>query len=135
MSGGATQSNSHPEKTSGSGRDQSGLNDNSSKVILGKLSGSQKVDPLLKETKSLGKLSVSQNSDPLPKETKSTGRSSASQSSDPLVKEPKPLGRLSVTHHSSDAVKESRPLSCMFLLRSLFSSLFTFFVIVLLLTK
>ncbi|CAC08339.1 katanin p80 subunit-like protein [Arabidopsis thaliana] len=110
MSGGATQSNSHPEKTSGSGRDQAGLNDNSSKVILGKLPGSQKVDPLLKETKSLGKLSVSQNSDPLPKDTKSTGRSSVSQSSDPLVKEPKPLGRFSATH-SSDTVKESRTLS------------------------
>jgi katanin p80 WD40 repeat-containing subunit B1 len=134
MSGGATQSNSHPEKTSGSGRDQAGLNDNSSKVILGKLPGSQKVDPLLKETKSLGKLSVSQNSDPLPKDTKSTGRSSVSQSSDPLVKEPKPLGRFSATH-SSDTVKESRTLSCMFLLCSIFSFSFHFFVIILLLTK
>ncbi|XP_023636011.1 katanin p80 WD40 repeat-containing subunit B1 homolog isoform X2 [Capsella rubella] len=110
MSGGANHSNSHSEKTSGSGRDQAGLHDNSSKVILGKLPGSQKVDSILKETKSLGKLSVSQNSDPLPKETKATGRSSVSQSSDPLVKEPKPLGKLSVTH-SSDAVKESRTLS------------------------
>uniref|UniRef100_A0A1J3CIH9 Katanin p80 WD40 repeat-containing subunit B1 homolog n=2 Tax=Noccaea caerulescens TaxID=107243 RepID=A0A1J3CIH9_NOCCA len=107
MSGGAIQSNFHPEKTSGSGRDPAVLNGNSSKVILGKLPGSQKVDPLLKETKSLGRLSVSQNSDPLPKESKSTGRSSVSQSSDPLVKEPKPLERSSVAH-SSDAVKESR---------------------------
>lgn len=133
MSGGATQSNSHPEKTSGSGRDQASLNDNSSKVFLGKLPGSQKGDPLLKETKSLGKLSVSQNSDPLPKETKSTGRSSVSQSSDPLVKEPKSLGRLSVTH-SPDAVKESRILSCMFYI-VLFLSLFSLFAIMLLLIE
>ncbi|KAL1209770.1 Katanin p80 WD40 repeat-containing subunit B1-like protein [Cardamine amara subsp. amara] len=109
-SGGATQSNFHPEKTSGSGRDPAVLNDNSSKVVLGKFPGSQKVDPLLKETKSLGRLSVIQNSDPLPKETKSTGRSSVTQSSDSLVKEPKSLGRLSVTH-SSDAAKESRTVS------------------------
>ncbi|ESQ40784.1 hypothetical protein EUTSA_v10012683mg [Eutrema salsugineum] len=109
-SGGATRSKFHSEKNSGSNRDPAVLNDNSSKVILGKLPGSQKVDPLLKETKSLGRLSVSQNSDPLPKETKSTGRSSVSQSSDALVKEPKPLGRLSVTH-SSDTPKESRTLS------------------------
>ncbi|VVB13708.1 unnamed protein product [Arabis nemorensis] len=110
MSGGATQSNFHPENTPGSGRDPAVLNDNSSKVILGKLPGSQKVDPLLKETKPLGRLSISQSSDPLAKETKPTGRSSVSQSSDSLVKEPKSFGRLSVTH-SSDAVKESRTLS------------------------
>ncbi|CAN8298741.1 unnamed protein product [Cochlearia groenlandica] len=110
ISGSATQSNFHPEKTSGSGRDPTVLTENSSKVIPGKLSGQQKVDPLLKETKSLGRLSVSQNPDPLPKETKSAGRSSVSQSSDPVVKEPKPHGRLSVTH-SSDAVKESRTFS------------------------
>ncbi|KAG2334421.1 hypothetical protein Bca52824_005601 [Brassica carinata] len=103
-SGGATQSNFHPERISGSGRDQTVLNDNSSKIIL--RNGSQKVNPSPKETKPLGRLSVSQNPDPVPKEAKSTGRSSVSQSSDPLIKEPKPLGRLSVTH-SSDAVKES----------------------------
>ncbi|CAH2073535.1 unnamed protein product [Thlaspi arvense] len=107
---GAVQSNFHPEKTSGSNKDPAVVNGNSSKVILGKLPGSQKVDPLAKETKSLGRLSLSQNSDPLPKETKPTGRSSVSQSSDALVKEPKPLGRLSVTH-SSDAATESRTLS------------------------
>ncbi|KAL0709243.1 hypothetical protein Bca4012_016221 [Brassica carinata] len=104
MSGGATQSNFHQERISGSGRDQTVLNDNSSKVIL--RNGSQKVNPSPKETKPLGRLSVSQNPDPVPKEAKSTGRSSVSQSSDPLIKEPKPLGRLSVSH-SSDAVKES----------------------------
>ncbi|KAJ0235337.1 Katanin p80 WD40 repeat-containing subunit B1 [Hirschfeldia incana] len=102
--GGATQSNFHPEKISGSGRDQPVLNDNSSKFTL--RNGSQKVNPSLKETKSHGRLSVSQNPDPLPKETRSTGRSSISQSSDHLLKEPKPLGRLSVSH-SSEAVKDS----------------------------
>lgn len=126
MSGGATQSNFHPEKTSGSGKDPAVLNGNSSKVILGKLPGSEKVDPLLKETKSLGRLSVSHNSEPLPKETKSSGRSSVSQSSDPLVKEPRPLERSSVAH-SSDAVKESRrTFSCMYFVLLLFPALFTF---------
>ncbi|CAH2044180.1 unnamed protein product [Thlaspi arvense] len=110
MAGGAAQSNGHSEKKSGSGRDPVVLNDNNTKTILGKLSVSQNIDPLLKETKSLGRLSVSQNSDPSTKEKKSTGRSSTSQNSDSLVKESKPLGRLSVSQNS-DVTKESRTLS------------------------
>ncbi|KAG2244676.1 hypothetical protein Bca52824_093478 [Brassica carinata] len=62
--GDAAQSNGQAEKKSGSGRDSVVLNDNNSKTIPGKLSVSQNVDPLLKETKSLGRLSVTQNSDP-----------------------------------------------------------------------
>ncbi|KAG2244553.1 hypothetical protein Bca52824_093599 [Brassica carinata] len=110
--GDAAQSNGQAEKKSGSGRDSVVLNDNNSKTIPGKLSVSQNVDPLLKETKSLGRLSVSQNSDPSTKETKAVvGRSSTSQSSDSLMKESsKPLGRLSVSQNS-DVAKEPRTLS------------------------
>ena len=108
--GDAAQSNGQPEKKSGSGRDSVVLNDNNSKTTIpGKLSVSQNVDPLLKETKSLGRLSVTQNSDPSTKETKAVGRSSTSHSSDS-----KPLGRLSVSQNS-DVAKESRTLSCMLL--------------------
>nr|VDC67830.1 unnamed protein product [Brassica rapa] len=104
--GDAAQSNGQPEKKSGSGRDSVVLNDNNSKTTIpGKLSVSQNVDPLLKETKSLGRLSVTQNSDPSTKETKAVGRSSTSHSS-----ESKPLGRLSVSQNS-DVAKESRTLS------------------------
>ncbi|XP_010493465.1 PREDICTED: katanin p80 WD40 repeat-containing subunit B1 homolog [Camelina sativa] len=110
MAGDTAQSNGHPEKRSCSGRDPVILNDNNSKTILGKLSVSQNVDPLLKETKSLGRLSVSQNSDSSTKETKSTGRSSISQNSDSSMKESKPLGRLSVSQNS-DFSKEPRTLS------------------------
>ncbi|KAF3485869.1 hypothetical protein F2Q69_00056502 [Brassica cretica] len=110
--GDADQSNGQAEKKSGSGRDSVVLNDNNSKTIPGKLSVSQNVDPLLKETKSLGRLSVSQNSDPSTKETKAVGRSSTSHSS-----ESKPLGRLSVSQNS-DVAKESRTLSCMLLVVS-----------------
>ncbi|KAL0738481.1 hypothetical protein Bca4012_014691 [Brassica carinata] len=110
--GDTAQSNGQAEKRSGSGRDPVLLNDNNTKTIPGKLSVSQNVDPLLKETKSLGRLSVSQNSDPSTKETKAVvGRSSTSQSSDSLMKESsKPLGRLSVSQNS-DVAKESRTLS------------------------
>ncbi|CAH8365073.1 unnamed protein product [Eruca vesicaria subsp. sativa] len=104
--GDAAQSNGQPEKKSG----PVVLNDNNSKTIPGKLSVSQNVDPLLKETKSLGRLSVTQNSDPPTKETKAVGRSSTSQSSDSLMKESKPLGRLSVSQNS-DGAKESRTSS------------------------
>ena len=108
--GDAAQSNGQAEKKSGSGRDSVVLNDNNSKTTIpGKLSVSQNVDPLLKETKSLGRLSVTQNSDPSTKETKAVGRSSTSHSSDS-----KPLGRLSVSQNS-DVAKESRTLSCMLL--------------------
>ncbi|XP_006394609.2 katanin p80 WD40 repeat-containing subunit B1 homolog isoform X2 [Eutrema salsugineum] len=110
MAGGASQSNGHPEKRSGSGRDPAVLNDNNSKTILGKVSTSQNIDPLLKETKSLGRLSVSQNPDLSKKETKSIGRSSTSQNSDSLMKESKPLGRLPVSQNT-DVAKESRTLS------------------------
>ncbi|XP_010454622.1 PREDICTED: katanin p80 WD40 repeat-containing subunit B1 homolog isoform X1 [Camelina sativa] len=110
MAGDTAQSNGHPEKRSCSGRDPVILNDNNSKTVLGKLSVSQNVDPLLKETKSLGRLSVSQNSDSSTKETKSIGRSSISQNSDSSMKESKPLGRLSVSQNS-DFSKESRTLS------------------------
>ncbi|WZZ01020.1 hypothetical protein YC2023_073348 [Brassica napus] len=104
--GDAAQSNGQAEKKSGSGRDSVVLNDNNSKTTIpGKLSVSQNVDPLLKETKSLGRLSVTQNSDPSTKETKAVGRSSTSHSSDS-----KPLGRLSVSQNS-DVAKESRTLS------------------------
>jgi katanin p80 WD40 repeat-containing subunit B1 len=112
MAGDTAQSNGHPEKRSCSGRDPVVLNDNNSKTVLGKLSVSQNVDPLLKETKSLGRLSVSQNSDPSTKETKSIGRSSTSQNSESSMKESKPLGRLSVSQNS-DVSKESRTFSCM----------------------
>ncbi|XP_010421144.1 PREDICTED: katanin p80 WD40 repeat-containing subunit B1 homolog isoform X1 [Camelina sativa] len=110
MAGDTAQSNGHPEKRSCSGRDPVILNDNNSKTILGKLSVSQNVDPLLKETKSLERLSVSQNSDSSTKETKSIGRSSISQNSDSSMKESKPLGRLSVSQNS-DFSKEPRTLS------------------------
>jgi len=110
MAGDTAQSNGHPEKRSCSGRDPVVLNDNNSKTVLGKLSVSQNVDPLLKETKSLGRLSVSQNSDPSTKETKSIGRSSTSQNSESSMKESKPLGRLSVSQNS-DVSKESRTFS------------------------
>ncbi|KAJ0248707.1 Katanin p80 WD40 repeat-containing subunit B1 [Hirschfeldia incana] len=110
--GDTAQTNGQPEKKSGSGRDPVVLSDNNTKTIQGKLSVSQNVDPLLKETKSLGRLSVTHNSDPSTKETKAVGRSSTSQSSDSLTKEPsKPLpGRLSVSQNS-DAAKESRTSS------------------------
>ncbi|VVB17489.1 unnamed protein product [Arabis nemorensis] len=110
MAGDAAQSNGHPEKRSCSGRDPVVFNENNSKTILGKLSVSQNIDPLLKETKSLGRLSVSQNSDPSTKETKPIGRSSTSQNSDSSMKESKPLGRLSVSQNS-DVSKESRTTS------------------------
>ncbi|XP_023636299.1 katanin p80 WD40 repeat-containing subunit B1 homolog isoform X1 [Capsella rubella] len=110
MAGDTAQSNGHPEKRSCSGRDPVILNDNNSKTILGKLSMSQNVDPLLKETKSLGRLSVLQNSDPSTKETKSIGKASVSQNSDSSMKESKPLGRLSVSQNS-DVSKEPRTLS------------------------
>ncbi|CAA7023436.1 unnamed protein product [Microthlaspi erraticum] len=110
MAGDTAQVNGHPEKRSCSGRDPVVLNDNNPKTIPGKLSVSQNVDPLLKETKSLGRLSVSQNSDPSTKESKSSGRSSTSQNSDSSMKDSKPLGRMSVSQ-SSDVAKESRTLS------------------------
>lgn len=125
----AAQSNGHPEKRSCSGRDPVIFNENNSKTILGKLSVSQNIDPLLKETKSLGRLSVSQNSDPSTKETKPIGRSSTSQNSDSSMKESKPLGRLSVSQNS-DVSKESRTMSCM-LASIIFLCLLTFNLVLL----
>ncbi|CAN8264943.1 unnamed protein product [Cochlearia groenlandica] len=109
MAGDTARSNGHPEKRSSSGRDPLVPSDNNSKTLPGKLSSSQNIDPLSKETKSLGRLSVSQNSDISSKETKANGRSSTSQNSDSLMKESKSLGRLSVSQNSGVA-KESRIL-------------------------
>ncbi|XP_019090682.1 PREDICTED: katanin p80 WD40 repeat-containing subunit B1 homolog isoform X2 [Camelina sativa] len=113
MAGDTAQSNGHPEKRSCSGRDPVILNDNNSKTVLGKLSVSQNVDPLLKETKSLGRLSVSQNSDSSTKETKSIGRSSISQNSDSSMKESKPLatGSLPSTPHRVNSTNVSKATS------------------------
>ncbi|XP_010421148.1 PREDICTED: katanin p80 WD40 repeat-containing subunit B1 homolog isoform X3 [Camelina sativa] len=113
MAGDTAQSNGHPEKRSCSGRDPVILNDNNSKTILGKLSVSQNVDPLLKETKSLERLSVSQNSDSSTKETKSIGRSSISQNSDSSMKESKPLatGSLPSTPHRVNSTNVSKATS------------------------